>query len=127
MHMLVELGRGYMVLCGNCRENVKPKTYFTWKGFICGLGIFYLIYYVQTMPHCPNCNFPMPRSRVVFSILSPQSFIEWIETSAFRLISMEKAKVISTSWRSYILHKFDASRHYARIDTHLTISHRDEW
>jgi hypothetical protein len=126
MHILVKLGRGYMVLCGSCRENVKPKTYFTWKGFIYGLGIFYLIYYVQTIPHCPNCNFPMPRNRLVFAILSQQSFVKRIKTGEFLLLSMEKAKMISNSWRSYLHHRFDASRDYAKINTHLTISHQDD-
>jgi hypothetical protein len=59
-----------MVICGNCRENVMPKTYFSWRGFICGLGIFYLIYYGLRIPHCPNCNFPMPRSSIVFGAFS---------------------------------------------------------
>jgi hypothetical protein len=59
-----------MVICGNCRENVMPKTYFSGRGFICGLGIFYLIYYGLRIPHCPNCNFPMPRSSIVFGAFS---------------------------------------------------------
>jgi hypothetical protein len=82
--------------------------YFTWKGFICGLGIFYLIYYVQMIPHCPSCNFPMPRSRrLVFAILSPQSFIERIKTGEFLLHSMEKAKMISTSWKTKLIALLD--------------------
>ena len=57
-----------MVLCGYCRKNVKPKMYLTWKGFIHGLGIFYLIYIITKIPQCPNCNFPMPRRYMVFAI-----------------------------------------------------------
>jgi hypothetical protein len=68
----------------------------------------------------------MLRSRLVFAVLSPQSFIERIKISEYLLLSMEKAKMVTTSWRSYLHHRFDTSRLHAKMDTPLTISHQDD-
>ena len=65
-----------MVHCGNCGENVMPSVYFNWNGFIRGLGIPYLIYFMTKIPQCPNCNFPMPRRNMVFAIQLPQNLIK---------------------------------------------------
>ena len=110
-----------MVLCGYCKENVKPKMYLTWKGFICGLGIFYLMYSIIKIPQCPNCNFPMPRRCMVFAIWPPQYLIKLARISALQLTHF-KDRVISVSRSSYLNRKFDPSQHFAGMKTHLTSS-----
>jgi hypothetical protein len=110
-----------MVLCGYCRKNVKPKMYLTWKGFICGLGIFYLIYNIIKIPQCPNCNFPMPRRSMIFAILPQQYLMELARMSVLQLIHL-KDRVISASWRPYLNRKFDPSQHFSSMNTHQTMS-----
>jgi hypothetical protein len=110
-----------MVLCGYCRKNVKPKMYLTWKGFICGLGIFYLIYNLIKIPQCPNCNFPMPRRSMIFAILPQQYLMELARMSVLQLIHF-KDRVISASWRPYLNRKFDPSQHFSSMNTHQTMS-----
>jgi hypothetical protein len=118
---LVMVDRGYMVLCGYCRMNVKPKMYLTWKGFICGLGIFCLIYIIIKIPQCPNCNFPMPRKSMVFAILFPEYIIKLARMSLLKVIHF-KDRVISASRRSYLNRKFDSSRYFAPMNTNKIIS-----
>ena len=111
-----------MVLCGYCRKNIKPKMYLAWKGFVCGLGIFYLIYIITKIPQCPNCNFLMPRKSMVFlAIQFPQCIIKLARISALQLIHF-KDRAISASRRSYLDHKFDPSQHFASMNTHQTTS-----
>ena len=97
-----------MVLCGNCRKNVKPEMYLTWKGFIYGLGIFYLIDIITTIPHCPNCNFPMPRRNMVFVIHLPQYPVKLAKMSLLQLVHF-RDRVISAYRKSYLNRKFDPS------------------
>jgi hypothetical protein len=99
-----------MVLCEYCRKNVTPKMYFTWKGFIDGLGIFYFIYIIIKTPQCPSCNFPMPRRSMIFAIHLPQHLIKLTRLSALQLIRF-KDRVISSLRRSYTNRKFDPSSH----------------
>jgi hypothetical protein len=102
-----------MVLCRYCRKNVKPKIYLTWKGFICGLGIFYLIYVIMKIPQCPNCNFPMPWRSTVFAFHPPQQLIKLARMSVLQLI-LFKNRVMSISHRSA------PSQHFASINTRQT-------
>ena len=111
-----------MVFCENCRENVLPKTYFTWSGFILGLGLPYLIYIITKIPQCPNCNFPMPRRNMVFAIQPPQYSIKLPSMNILQLTHF-KDRVISTSWKSYLNRKFDPTRHFAGMNTHQTTSY----
>jgi hypothetical protein len=101
----------YMVLCKYCRVNVKPKSYLSWKGFLQGLGLFYLIYFISKLPHCPNCNFPMPRSRLIFAILPSQDSINMAKRNILQLFHFQ-AKRISFIRRPSLGLKLDASRHY---------------
>jgi hypothetical protein len=110
-----------MVLCGYCRKNVKPKMYLTWKGFICGLGIFYLIHIIIKIPQCPNCNFPMPRKSMVFAILFPEYIIKLARMSVLQLIHF-KDRVISASRKSYLNRKLDPPQYFGGMNTHLTTS-----
>ena len=110
-----------MVLCGHCWENVTPKMYSTWKGFIYGLGIFYLIHIITVVPHCPNCNFPMPRRSMVFAILLPQNLIKLARIGALQLTHL-KDSVTSISQRSHLNRKFDPSQHLANTNMHKTAS-----
>ena len=110
-----------MVLCRYCQKNVTPKMYLTWKGFISGLGIFYLIYIIIKIPQCPNCNFPMPRRSMVFAIQLPQYLIKLARMSVLQLIHF-KDRVISASRRSYLNHKFDPSQNFESMNTHQTTS-----
>ena len=114
------IDRGNMVLCGHCRENVKPRIYLTWTGFICGLGIFYLIYLFTKIPQCPNCNFPMTRRSMIFAINLPQ-FIKSARMSALQMINF-KNTVISASKRSDLNRKFDSSQPSGSMNTHPTSS-----
>ena len=113
--------RGYMVLCGYCRKNVKPKMYLTWKGFIYGLCIFYLMYIITKIPQCPNCNFPMPRRSMLFAIRPPQCLIKLARKSVLQLIYF-KDGVISVSGRFNLNRRFDPSQHFANKYTN-TKSH----
>jgi hypothetical protein len=115
------IDRGYMVLCRYCRKNVKPKIYSTWNGFIRGLGIFYLIYIITKTPHCPNCNFPMPRRNMVFAIQFPQYPIKLAKISVLQLIHF-KDIVISASRKSYLNRKLDPSKYFASMNTHKITS-----
>jgi hypothetical protein len=110
-----------MVLCRYCRKNVKPEMYLTWKGFICGLGIFYLIYIITKIPQCPNCNFPMSRRSMVFAIQLPQNLIKLERMSVLQLIHF-KDRVISVSRMSYLNRKFHPSKHFASTNTHQATS-----
>ena len=110
-----------MVFCENCGENVLPKTYFTWSGFILGLGIFYLMYIITKIPQCPNCNFPMPRRNMVFAVQLPQNLIKLARISALQLTHL-KDSLTSVSRRSSQNHKFDPSQHLASTNTHKTAS-----
>jgi len=83
-----------MVFCENCRENVLPKTYFSWIGFILGLGIPYLIYFMTKIPQCPNCNFPMPRRNMVFAIPLSQNLIKLSRISALQLTRLKDNRSI---------------------------------
>ena len=110
-----------MVFCRNCEENVKPKTYFSWSGFIRGLGFFYLMYVITKIPQCPNCNFPMPRRSLVFAIQPPQYLVKLAEMSVLQLIHF-KNRAVSASRGSYLNHKSDPSQHFASMKTHQIIS-----
>ena len=110
-----------MVFCENCGENVLPKTYFTWSGFVLGLGIFYLIYIITKIPQCPNCNFPMPRRSMVFAIPLPQKLIKLARIGALQLTHL-KDSVTSISQRSHLNRKFDPSQHLANTNMHKTAS-----
>lgn len=101
-----------MVICGNCGEKVKPNIYFRWSDFIWGIGIFYLIYIISKIPHCPNCNFPMPRRTMVFAIHPPQYFIKFTGMIVTQLISL-KVSASSASRRSYQRLRFDLSQYIA--------------
>ena len=114
--------RGYMVLCGNCQENVKPSMYFNWRGFIRGLGIPYMIYFMTKIPQCPNCNFPMPRRNMVFAIQPPQYSIKLPSMSILQLTHF-RDRVISTSWKSYLNRKFDPTRHFPSMNRNQTTSY----
>jgi hypothetical protein len=111
-----------MVFCGNCRENVKPSMYFNWRGFIRGLGIPYMIYFMTRIPQCPNCNFPMPRRNMVFALQPPHYSIKLPGTSILQLTNF-RDRVISTSWKSYLNRKFDLTRHFAGVNTYQTTSY----
>jgi hypothetical protein len=110
-----------MVFCENCGENVLPNTYFTWKGFILGLGIFYLIYIITKIPQCPNCNFPMPRRNMVFAVQSPQNLIKLTSIGALQLTHL-KDSLTSVSRRSSQDHKFNPSQHLTCMNTHKAAS-----
>ena len=111
-----------MVLCENCRENVIPSMHFNWRGFIRGLGIPYLIYFMTKIPQCPNCNFPIPRRNMVFAIQPPQYSIKLPSMNILQLTHF-KDRVISTSWKSYLNRKFDPTWHFAGMNTHQTTSY----
>ena len=110
-----------MVLCGYCQKNVRPSMHLTWKGFVRGLGIFYLIYGITKIPQCPNCNFPMTRRSMVFAIYLPQCFIKLARMSVLQLIHL-KDGVTSASRMSYLNRKTDPSHHSASMNAHLTTS-----
>ena len=110
-----------MVLCGYCRENVKPRMYFTWTGFIYGLGIFYLIYIIAKKPQCPNCNFPMPERSLIFAIQPPQYLVKLAERSELQLTHF-RDKVMSGSCGSYLNRKSYQSQYFASMKTHPIIS-----
>ena len=110
-----------MVFCRNCEENVKPKTYFSWSGFVRGLGIFYLMYVITKIPQCPNCNIPMPRRSMVFAIQLPPYFMKLAEMSVLQLIHF-KNRAVSASRGSYLNRKSDPSQHFASMKTHQTAS-----
>jgi hypothetical protein len=110
-----------MVTCGYCRENVTPKMYLTWKGFISGLGIFYLIYIFAKIPQCPNCNFPMPRRNMVFALHLPERLKKSARRSALQMINF-KDRVISASRRSYLNRKFDPFQYLGSMNTHQITS-----
>jgi hypothetical protein len=110
-----------MIFCRNCEENVKPKTYFSWSGFIRGLGIFYLMYVITKIPQCPNCNFPMPRRSMVFAIQPPPYFMKLAGMSVLHLTHF-KDRVVSASRGSYLNRKFAPSQYFASMKTHQTAS-----
>ena len=110
-----------MVFCENCGENVLPKTYFTWSGFVLGLGIFYLIYIITKLPQCPNCNFPMPRRNMVFAVQLPQNLIKLARIGALQLTHL-KDSLTSVSRRFSQNHKLDPSQHLASTNMHKTAS-----
>jgi hypothetical protein len=113
--VLVIIGRGYMVLCGYCRKNVTPKMYLTRKGFICSLGISYLIHIIIKIPQCPNCNFPMPRRSMIFAV--PSQLIKLARMNVLQLIHFMD-RVIFASRRSYLNRKFDPFQHFGSTNTH---------
>jgi len=100
-----------MVLCEYCGKDVTPKMYLTWKGFIHGLGIFYLIYIIIKIPQCPSCNFPMPRRSMVFAIHLPQHLIKLTRLSALQLIRF-KDRVLASYRGSYTNRKFDPYQNF---------------
>ena len=108
-----------MVFCRNCEENVKPKTYFSWSGFIRGLGIPYLIYFMTKIPQCPNCNFPMPRRSLVFAIQPPQYLVKLAEMSVLQLIHLTDRLA---SRGSYQNSKSYPSQYFTSMKTHQIIS-----
>lgn len=110
-----------MVLCGYCQKSVRPSMHLTWKGFVRGLGIFYLMYGITKIPQCPNCNFPMPRRNMVFAIYLPRCFIKLAKMSVLQLIHF-KDRVISASRMSYLNRKADPSQHSASMNIYLTTS-----
>ena len=110
-----------MVFCRNCEENVKPKTYFSWSGFIRGLGFFYLMYVITKIPQCPNCNFPMPRRSLVFAIHPPQYLVKLAEMNLLQLTHF-RDKVVSASRGSYQNSKSYPSQYFASMKTHQIIS-----
>lgn len=109
-----------MVFCRYCEENITPRIYLTWKGFIQGLGIFYLIYSITKVPHCPNCNFPMTRRSVVFAIKLPD-IIGMARRSVLQLIHFGD-RVISASRMSYQNRRFDPFRYFGSINKYQTPS-----
>jgi len=111
----------YMVLCGNCGENVMPSVYFNWNGFIRGLGIPYLIYFMTKIPQCPNCNFPMPRRNMVFAVHLPHSLTKLASTGALQLTHL-KDSVTSIPLRAHLNRKFDPTQHFANTNRHQTAS-----
>ena len=111
-----------MVLCGNCQENVKPSMYFNWRGFIQGLGIPYMIYFMTKIPQCPNCNFPMPRRNMVFAIQPPQYSIKLPSMSILQLTQF-KDRIVSTIWRSNPNRKFDPTGHFPSMNRNQTTSY----
>jgi len=111
-----------MVLCENCRENVLPKMYFNWGGFIRGLGIPYLIYFITKIPQCPNCNFPMPRRNMVLAIQLPQCLIKLAGMNILQLTHF-KDRVISTSRRANLDRKSGPTRHFASMNINRTTSY----
>ena len=111
-----------MVLCENCRENVKPSMHFNWRGFIRGLGIPYMIYFMTKIPQCPNCNFPMPRRNMVFAIQPPQYSIKLPSMNISQLTHF-RDRVISTSRKSYLNRKFDPTQHFPRMNRNQTTSY----
>jgi hypothetical protein len=110
-----------MVLCGYCQKNVRPRMHLTWKGFVRGLGIFYLIYGITKIPQCPNCNFPMTRRSMVFAIYLPECIIKLARMSVLQFIHL-KDGVISASRMSYLNRKTDGSHHSASTNAHITTS-----
>jgi hypothetical protein len=110
-----------MVFCRNCEENVLPKTYFSWSGFIRGLGFFYLMYVITKIPQCPNCNFPMPRRSLVFAIQPPQYLVKLAAMSVLQLTHI-RDKVVSSSRGSYLNRKSNPSQYFASMKTHQIIS-----
>ena len=110
-----------MVFCRNCEENVKPKTYFSWSGFIRGLGFFYLMYVITKIPQCPNCNFPMPRRSLVFAIQPLQYLVKLAEMSVLHLTYF-KDRVVSASRGSCLNRKSYPSQYFASMKTHQTAS-----
>jgi hypothetical protein len=110
-----------MVICEYCQENVTPKMYLTWKGFISGLGIFYLIYMIAKIPQCPNCNFPMPRRSMIFAFHLPHQLINSARRSALHM-SIFKDRVISASRRSYLNREFDPFQYLGSVNTHQITS-----
>jgi hypothetical protein len=108
-----------MVLCGYCRENVTPKMYLTWKRFIYGLGVFYLIYLFLKIPQCPNCNFPMPRRRMVFVI--PSQLIKSARNSVSKLIYL-KNKLIYACRNSNQNRKLDPFQYFGSVNTNRITS-----
>ena len=110
-----------MVFCRNCEENVLPKTYFSWSGFIRGLGFFYLMYIITKIPQCPNCNFPMPRRSLVLAIQPPQYLAKLAEMSVLQLTRF-RDKVVSASRESYLNRKSYPSQYFASLKTHQTAS-----
>jgi len=110
-----------MVLCGHCRENVTPKMYLTWNGFIRGLGVFYLIYIISKVPHCPNCSFPMPRRSMIFAFHPPQQLIKLARICILQLIHF-KDGAISASRRYNINRKFYPSQNFGSMNPHQTTS-----
>jgi len=110
-----------MVICGYCKENVTPMMYLTWKGFITGLGIFYLIYMIAKIPQCPNCNFPMPRRSMIFAFHLPHQIMKSARRNALHM-SIFKDRVISASRRSYLNHKFDPFQYIGSVKTHQITS-----
>jgi hypothetical protein len=110
-----------MVLCGHCRENVTPKMYLTWTGFIHGLGVFYLIYIITKVPQCPNCNFPMPRRSMVFAFHPPQQLIKLARICILQLIHFRDG-AISASRRYNINRKSYPSQNFGNMDPHQTTS-----
>jgi hypothetical protein len=110
-----------MALCGHCRENVTPKMYLTWKGFIQGLGVFYLIYIITKVPHCPNCSFPMPRRSMVFAFHPQQQLIKLARICILQL-SHFKDGAISASRRYNINRKFYPSQNFGSMNPYQTTS-----
>ena len=110
-----------MVFCENCGENVLPKTYFTWSGFVLGLGIFYLIYIITKMQQCPNCNFPMPRRNMVFAVQLPQNLIKLARIGTLQLTHL-KDSLTSVSRSFSQNHKLDPFQHLASTNMHKTAS-----
>lgn len=110
-----------MVICGHCRENVRPRMYLTWKGFIQGLCVFYLIYSIVKVPHCPNCSFPMPRRCMVFAFHPPQQLIKWARICKLQLIHF-KDGAISASRRYNINRIFYPSQNLGSMNPHQTTS-----
>lgn len=82
-----------MVFCENCGENVLPNMYFTRSGFILGLGILYLMYFITKIPQCPNCNFPMPRRNMVFAVQIPQNLIKLARIGALQLTHLKDSSI----------------------------------
>jgi len=106
-----------MVLCEYCHKNVTPSIHLTWKGFICSLGISYLIYLIIKIPQCPNCNFPMPRKSMIFAI--PSQLIKLARMSIVQLIHF-RDRAIFAYRGSYINRKFDPFQHLGSTNTHHT-------
>jgi hypothetical protein len=102
-------------------EECKAQDVFNMEGLYLWFRHLLLIYIIIKIPQCPNCNFPMTRKSMVFAILFPEYIFKLARRSLLKVIQF-KDRVISVSRRSGLNRKFDPSRYFANMNTHLTTS-----